>query len=218
MFGVCPRRVGRCYPPPMAEQAEVTVRDYRPADGAAVVRVLTDALIDFPALQLMVGTDDGAHDRLSRLMALGLGVANSSAIVAETDGRIVGALTYADLPACSAMSPSLMLRLMRIAGRRMFSTVRIFSKIERVHPRTPHRHLPTVGVDTARQRSGIGSGLMDEYNRRCDESGLSGYLETIRWSDSGKPSHERFYGRLGFVIEAEIPVDDEPETPVEALV
>jgi hypothetical protein len=37
---------------------------------------------------------------------------------------------------------------------------------------------------------------------------MTGYLETIRWSDPAKPSHERFYGSLGFEITDVIPMTD----------
>ena len=49
---------------------------------------------------------------------------------------------------------------------------------------------------------------MGEFNRRCEEVGLEAYLETIRWSDASKPSHERFYGSLGYEVAEVIPMTD----------
>jgi hypothetical protein len=58
------------------------------------------------------------------------------------------------------------------------------------------------------QAAGIGRRLMEEFDRRCDADGMTGYLETIRWSDPAKPSHERFYGSLGFEVTDVIPMTD----------
>ncbi len=186
------------------------VRDYVVADQDAAIGVLARSFVDFPPLQVMVGTDDGALDRLGRMFALMIGAdPRFGVIVAEMDTRVVGVLTYADLPHCNAMSPSLMLRLMRIAGPRIFGTFRLFAKAEKMHPRTPHRHLPSIGVDPAHQGSGIGERLMLEFDRRCDEAGLPGYLETIRWADPSKPSHQRFYECLGYAVMHELPESDE---------
>ena len=50
---------------------------------------------------------------------------------------------------------------------------------------------------------------MEEFDRRCDLDGMEAYLETIRWADPAKPSHERFYGRLGYAVADVIPMTDE---------
>ncbi|MEA2026752.1 MAG: GNAT family N-acetyltransferase [Chloroflexota bacterium] len=189
---------------------DAAIRDLQPDDVAPTIDVLADSFLDFPALQVMTGTDAGARDRMARVFAMEFEPeSKTSAIVAEVDGRVVGALTYADSPGCSAMSAGRMVRFARIAGTRIFRAMRVFSRIERAHPRTPHRHLPTVGVDPALQGRGIGRLLMEEFDRRCDADRIGAYLETIRWSDAAKPSHERFYGRLGYTVADVIPMTDE---------
>ena len=45
---------------------------------------------------------------------------------------------------------------------------------------------------------------MREYVRRCDEAGLDGYFETVRYADTSEPSQERFYGRHGFEFVYEV--------------
>ena len=87
---------------------------------------------------------------------------------------------------------------LRVYGRRLPAMVRGTIAILRMHPRTLHRHLPMVGVDPACQGRGSAALLLAEYTRRCDEAGLPGYLETVRYTEPGRPSHERFYGGHGF--------------------
>ena len=185
-------------PPP----DDIVVRDLRPDDVDPAIDLLADAFLDFPALQVIAGSDAGARERMRRLFALEFEPERTatSAIVAESDAGVVGALTFVDSPACSTSSAGRMLRFARIAGPRLVRTVRLFGRIERAHPSTPHRHLPTVGVAPALQGRGIGGALMGEYHRRCDSDGMASYLETIRWTDDSRPSHERFYARLGYRV------------------
>jgi GNAT superfamily N-acetyltransferase len=130
-------------------------------------------------------------------------------LVAEQDGRVVGALTYADSPACMAVTGLQARTYLRVYGRRLPAMVRDVVAILRMHPRTPHRHLPMVGVDPACWGRGIGGLLLAEYGRRCDEAGLPGYLETVRYAEPGRPSHERLYGRHGFHVEHVAALDPE---------
>jgi len=194
----------------MPQPDGAAIRDLQLDDVGTAIDVLADSFIDFPALQVMAGTDAGARDRMARMFAMEFeSESKTSAIVAEIDGRVVGALTYTDSPGCSALSAARMVRFVRIAGPRIFRAMRMLGRIERAHPGTPHRHLPTVGVDPARQGRGIGRLLMEEFDRRCDADRMGAYLETIRWADAGKPSHERFYGRLGYSVADVIPMTDE---------
>jgi GNAT superfamily N-acetyltransferase len=132
-----------------------------------------------------------------------------SALAAELDGRLVGALTFVDSPACSAVSAGRMVRFMRVAGPRVVQAMRMFGRIERLHPRAPHRHVPSIGVLPGQQSAGIGRRLMEAFGDGCDRAGRAAYLETIRWSDPSRPSHERFYGRLGYAVKAVIPMTEE---------
>ncbi len=192
-------------PPP----GDMVVRGLRSDDVAPAIELLADAFLDFPALQVIAGSDAGARERMRRLFALEFERESlASAIVAESDARVVGALTFVDSPDCSTSSAARMLRFARIAGPRLVRTVRLFGRIERAHPSTPHRHLPTVGVVPALQGRGIGGALMREFHRRCDIDGMASYLETIRWTDDSRPSHERFYARLGYGVSTVIAMAD----------
>ena len=186
----------------MVGNTDIVVRDFRPGDRDAAVRVLTDAFIDFPPIQIVVGTGQGAAERLHRMDTITF-PGKSVVLVAERDGQIVGVLTHADPPDCYAMTPRQMLGLARIIGPRLLGTIRLFRTTMRAHPKTPHRHLSQVAVDPSAQRLGIGSALMAVYCARCDEAGLPGYLETIAWTDSSRPSQRRLYERFGFEVAQE---------------
>lgn len=60
-----------------------------------------------------------------------------------------------------------------------------------------------------RRRQGVGGLLMGEYARRCDEAGLEGYLETVRWADPSKRAQERLYERHGFAVAEVVPMTDD---------
>lgn len=181
----------------------VEIRDARPGDRRAVVDIFTASFRDFPPLASIVGTDGGADDRRRRLMQATLAAPpwQLHVLVAEQAGQVVGALTYADSPDCMAVSGLQARTYLRVYGRRLPAMVRGTAEILRMHPRVPHRHLPMVGVDPGAWGRGIGGLLLTEYTRRCDEAGLPGYLETVRYTEPGRPSHERLYGRHGFQVE-----------------
>ena len=107
------------------------------------------------------------------------------------------------------MTPRQTLGLVRIIDPRLLGTIRLFRATIRAHPKTPHRHLSQVAVDPSAQRQGVGAALMAVYCARCDEAGLPGYLETIAWSDSSRPSQRRLYERFGFEVAHESPGSDE---------
>ena len=129
-------------------------------------------------------------------------------IVTERDAGIEGGLTYADRPDCIPSARD-SLAAVRIAGPRLLTVIRDFRKVGRAHPVTPHRHLPMLGVRPEAQGLGIGGLLMSEYARRCDEAGLEGYLETVRWADASRRAQERLYERHGFAVAEVVPMTDD---------
>jgi len=81
---------------------------------------------------------------------------------------------------------------------------RLFSLLEQMgscHPPDPCWHLAFIAVDPARQGKGLGTALLRESLRKCDEDGLVAYLE------STNPANLSLYRRHGFeqigLIEAE---------------
>jgi GNAT superfamily N-acetyltransferase len=190
----------------MPAEAGTVVRDFRSEDREAALEVLAASFAGFGPLDQVVGDDDKAQDRRRRMheMTFKEG-AKQAMIVAERDGRIEGVLTYADRPDCIPSARD-SLAAVRIAGPRLLTLIRDFRKAGKAHPRTPHRHLPVLGVRPEAQGQGIGGLLMSEYVRRCDEAELEGYLETVRWADPSKRAQERLYARHGFVVAEVVPM------------
>ena len=188
---------------------DLVIRELRSADQARAADLLAGAFADFPAMQVVVGTGAGARDRLRRIFALEFEPGSPvTAMAAELDGRLVGALTFIDSPACSEMSAGRMLRFVRIAGPRIVRSIRMFRRIEQVHPASRHRHLPSIAVLPELQSQGIGHELMAAFHERADAAGRPAYLETIRRFDRSQPSLERFYASQGYTVVDEVPMTE----------
>ena len=193
----------------MSAEPRIVVRDLRPEDRAAAIEVLAASFQGFGPLDQLVGDGDNAQDRRRSMFEMTFkNLAKQNVIVAERDGRIDGVLTYADRPDCTPGTRD-SLAAAWIAGPRLLTLIRDFRKVGKAHPRTPHRHLPVLGVRPEAQGQGIGGLLMTEYARRCDEAGLEGYLETTRWADPSKRAQERLYERHGFVVAEVVPMTDD---------
>jgi GNAT superfamily N-acetyltransferase len=193
----------------MSAEPRSVVRDFRPEDRDAAIQVLVASFQGFGPADQVAGVDDKAPDRRRRMFGMTIKKgAKQNVIVAERDGRIEGVLTYADRPDCIPSARD-SLAAVRIAGPRLLALIRDFRMVDRAHPKTPHRHLPVLGVRPEAQGLGIGGLLMSEYCRRCDESGLEGYLETTRWADPSKRAQERLYERHGFSVAEVVPMTDE---------
>jgi len=192
----------------VSEAVDIVIRDLRPEDREAALDVLIDAFLgfEFPPSQLIFGTGEGAPARARGLYGMLFEPrSKASVVVAERDSRIVGVLTYADNPDCVSMSPGQALTMGRIMGPRLLASARLLFKASRAHPKAPHRHLPVMGVDPGLQGQGIGGLLIAEFERRCDEAGLEGYVETVSWADTTKPSHRKLYERHGFAVTHVLP-------------
>lgn len=80
----------------------------------------------------------------------------------------------------------------------------VFEQMDEYHPDEKVWYLPLIGVDPAHQGKGIGSALMKQALRRCDEEGLPAYLE------SSNPRNISLYERHGFETIGEIQVGSSP--------
>ena len=144
----------------MLSPGTLEVRELRrPVEAQAAVDLLTDAFLDFPAMRVVVGYGDEAPGRLRRLFEIEFeGDHGLVALGAYHEDTLVGALTYLDSPACSANSSRDVLRFIRIAGPRVVRAMRMFGRVGRAHPKSPHRHLPSVGVVAGVPVTGRGQG------------------------------------------------------------
>jgi GNAT superfamily N-acetyltransferase len=193
----------------MSDEPRTVVRDLRPEDRDAAIGVLAASFEGFGPVDQLVGDGDKAQDRRRSMFEMTFTEGTKqNVIVAERDGGIEGVLTYADRPDCIPSARD-SLAAVRIAGPRLLTLIRDFRMVDKAHPKTPHRHLPALGVCPEAQGRGIGGLLMAEYARRCDSAGLEGYLETIRWADPSRRAQERLYERHGFVVGEVVPMTDD---------
>jgi len=193
----------------MSHELRTVVRDFRPEDRDAVLRVLAASFQGYGPVDQVVGDGEKASVRRRRMFELALREGTKQKVIlAERDGGIEGVLTYADRPDCIPGTRD-SLAAMRIAGARVLTVIRDFRLVGRAHPKTPHRHLPALGVRPEAQGQGIGGLLMTEYARRCDEAGLEGYLETVRWAEPSRRAQERLYERHGFAVAEVVPMTDD---------
>lgn len=126
-------------------------------------------------------------------------------VLVDGDGH--GAAIWAS-PGHWETKPADVLRMTPIAAR-MFGTglvraLRTLSYMEKHHPAEPHWYLSLLGTMPAAQGKGIGSTLVTEITRRCDEDGVPAYLE------SSKESNIAFYARHGFELRGQIDLPGGP--------
>jgi GNAT superfamily N-acetyltransferase len=80
----------------------------------------------------------------------------------------------------------------------------VVEQMAQYHPHKPHWYLALVGADPSRQGHGLGSALIKEGLRKCDEQGLPAYLE------SSNPRNIPLYEWHGFEVVGVIQPDDFP--------
>ncbi|MEE2777063.1 MAG: GNAT family N-acetyltransferase [Acidobacteriota bacterium] len=81
----------------------------------------------------------------------------------------------------------------------------LFEEMDRHHPNDREVwYLPTIGVDPAYQRRGIGAALLQRQFGVCDQAGIQAYLE------SSNPANMSLYERHGFRTTGQIQVGSSP--------
>ena len=70
----------------------------------------------------------------------------------------------------------------------------LLSELHARDMKEPHWYLPTLGVEPARQGTGVGSALLQPVLARADEEKLPCYLDTVQ------PRNVAFYQRHGFGV------------------
>ncbi len=76
--------------------------------------------------------------------------------------------------------------------------VRLYSGVERIHPRLPHWYILIIGVDPAHQGQSFGGRLLKKVLGWADEQGVLVYLEC------SNPNSLDFYARHGFEVKEQI--------------
>jgi len=94
--------------------------------------------------------------------------------------------------------------LLGIFGGGVLKVMNTMDRVEKVHPKSPHWYLQTIGTDPAMQGKGYGSLIMRDQLARADAAGLPCYLE------SSKDSNIPIYKSFGFDVTGEIKIPDGP--------
>ena len=94
----------------------------------------------------------------------------------------VMARAFYDDPPFIWMAPDPATRLQRL--RRFFATLTrgeaLAQAMARAHPREPHWYLYAIGVDPARQKTGLAGALLRPRLGHCDADGQPAYLEATK--------------------------------------
>jgi ribosomal protein S18 acetylase RimI-like enzyme len=77
-------------------------------------------------------------------------------------------------------------------------------RVEKVHPRTPHWYLQTIGTDPGKQGKGFGSLIMRHQLAIADAARIPCYLE------SSKDTNLPIYRSFGFEVTGEIKIPNGP--------
>jgi ribosomal protein S18 acetylase RimI-like enzyme len=91
-----------------------------------------------------------------------------------------------------------------VADEKKAVLAQVMEQMAQFHPHEPHWYLALLGADPSRQGQGLGSTLIKEGLRRCDEQRLPAYLE------SSNPRNIPLYERHGFEVIGVIQPDDFP--------
>jgi GNAT superfamily N-acetyltransferase len=174
-------------------------------DVAALVEVLGRAFDDDPVACFLFRGDRRRHRGLRRFFRIQLTALYAGDGEVWTTADRAGAAIWA--PPAKAL-PGLrdlwhlapLLPDLAGLGRSVPDAVRLLAEVERRRPRAPHWYLATLGTDPARQGHGIGSALLADVLRRCDEEGVPAYLE------SSKERNLAFYRRHRFEVTGDLEV------------
>jgi GNAT superfamily N-acetyltransferase len=91
-----------------------------------------------------------------------------------------------------------------VADEQKAVLAQVIEQMAQFHPHEPHWYLALLGADPSRQGRGLGSTLLKEGLRKCDEQGLPAYPE------SSNPRNIPLYERHGFEVIGAIRPDDFP--------
>jgi len=83
---------------------------------------------------------------------------------------------------------------LRSAGRMMGA----MGALKKAHPKEPHWYLMGLATDPPKQRTGVGTALVNPMLERCDSEHLGAYLETQ------KRINVPYYERFGFRVTGEL--------------
>lgn len=177
---------------------EWTVRSATAVDVKPLATVMARAFYDDPPFIWMLPNPVTRLERTRRFFATlirGGALAYGGVDVARTGSEIAGAAIW--LPP-GHWAPGLVGQLRtlpgfaRAFGRRLGAAAALAQAMARAHPREPHWYLYAIGVDPARQGTGVAGTLLRSRLDQCDRDGQPAYLE------ASKTTSVPLYQHFGF--------------------
>src|SRR5262245_18392413 len=105
----------------------------------------------------------------------------SHVLVAETNGRLVGALNAAPWPHCQLRAGEKLKvapTMLRVLGRATLRQLKLSAAWAKHDPQERHWHLGPIGVHPEYQGRGVGTALLGTFLTMVDEQRSPAYLET----------------------------------------
>lgn len=174
------------------------------ADIDAIADILADAFSEDPCMNWViphVALYPGFYTLLARRLYL-----DQDMVYMDTEQRAAAMWLP---PGVAHRVPMGLDQLWLIVRLLLHSGTKVLPRLEQVqevmtrrHPREPHFYLHAIGARQGSQGQGLGSALMKEVTRRCDEEAMPAYLE------SSSPLNVPLYQRHGFEIQDEEPIGE----------
>jgi GNAT superfamily N-acetyltransferase len=181
------------------QQEPISIIKAQPKDGALLGEILGNAFTNDPAFNWVI-PDRRLYARFFQLLAERLYLQHSLVFI---DASHRGAAMWLP-PGVSAQVPPglrqlwLVLRLVAHSGAGILKRLGEAQQVmDRHHPQQPHYYLHAIGARLENQGQGIGSALLKEVTRLCDQQQMPAYLE------SSSARNVELYQRHGFEVQAE---------------
>jgi GNAT superfamily N-acetyltransferase len=166
--------------------SEQTVRPATAADVKPLATVMARAFYDDPPFIWMLPDPATRLERARRFFATltrGEALAHGGVDVASVESEIAGAAIWLP-PGRWAPGAAEQLRTLpgfaRAFGRRLGAASALAQAMARAHPREPHWYLYAIGVDPARQGTGLAGALLRPRLDQCDRDAQPAYLEATK--------------------------------------
>lgn len=171
----------------------IDVRTAEPSEKETVLNTLMLAFSTDPCLRFMLARPDAffAGFRSFATAMGGAGLEHGTAWLADEGGA---AALWLPPGVSSDREAILGVLLGLVEPEKLPTLAEVGEAMERYHPQEPHWYLAMIGVDPARQGRGLGSAILKESLKRCDEDGVIAYLE------SSSPKNVPLYERYGFEV------------------
>lgn len=180
----------------MTGSSELTVLPATAADVNPLAAVMARAFYDDPPFIWMLPDPSTRLERARRCFATltrGETLAHGGVDVARMGSEIAGAAIWLP-PGHWAPGIAGQLRTLpgfaRAFGRRLGAATALAQAMARAHPREPHWYLYAIGIDPARQGTGLASALLRSRLDQCDRDGQPAYLEATK--TSSVPLYQHF--------------------------